>query len=217
MSIIVTCPSCGHKTKAPDTAAGKTGKCPHCKSPVLVPRAAEEPTRGGPDIGIVEAEVVEAEVVPPPIVPPAIVPPAKRRAPEPVEPIGLADASRSAANNPPVNEDENRRPCTVCGEMIPSNALKCRFCGEIFDAALKKQEARKKRRESGNSADDEMSTGDYVVAIICSGIGCIAGIIWMIQGKPKGSKMVIISLCMSVFWTIVRVVIMVAAGEFDQP
>jgi hypothetical protein len=216
MSIIVTCPSCGHKTKAPDTAAGKTGKCPHCKSPVLVPRAAEEPTRGGPDIGIVEAEVVEAEVVQPPIVPPAIVPPAKRRAPDPIEPIGLADPARSlggAVEPPP----EDRRPCPVCGELIPNSALKCRYCGEILDPALKKAEAKKRRRAGGSAADDDMSTGDYVVAIICSWIGCIAGIIWMIQGKPKGIRMLIISACMTVFWVIVRIIIEASTGGFNQP
>ena len=49
-----------------------------------------------------------------------------------------------------------------------------------------------------------MSTGDWVAAILCSGIGCIAGIVWMIQGKPKGKKMFLISLCMNFFWGLVR-------------
>ncbi|HKB42380.1 MAG TPA: hypothetical protein VKD72_38495, partial [Gemmataceae bacterium] len=29
-------------------------------------------------------------------------------------------------------EDEARRPCPMCGEMIIASAVKCRFCGEIF-------------------------------------------------------------------------------------
>lgn len=29
-----------------------------------------------------------------------------------------------------------RRPCPMCGEQILVSALKCRFCGSVFDAAL---------------------------------------------------------------------------------
>ena len=42
------------------------------------------------------------------------------------------------------------------------------------------------------------------VAILCSGIGCIAGLVWMIQGKPKGMKMFGISILMAIFWSFVR-------------
>lgn len=99
----------------------------------------------------------------------------------------------------------NRKPCPACGEMIVNTAAKCRFCGEIFDPALKKKQASSKSfRLSESGADDNMSTGDWVAAILCSGIGCIAGIVWMIQGKPKGTKMFLISLVMVIVWTIVR-------------
>ena len=29
---------------------------------------------------------------------------------------------------------------------------------------------------------------EIIVAILCSGIGCVDGIVWMIQGKPKGKR-----------------------------
>lgn len=67
--------------------------------------------------------------------------------------------------------------------------------GKSFDNEMKHKAA---------AADADMSTGDWVVAILCSGIGCIAGIIWMIQGKPKGSKMLGISLLMIVVWNVIR-------------
>src|SRR4051794_13877451 len=35
--------------------------------------------------------------------------------------------------------DEPRRPCPMCGEMIVASAIKCRFCGEIFDSTLRRQ------------------------------------------------------------------------------
>ena len=98
-------------------------------------------------------------------------------------------------------EDEGRKPCPMCGEMIRDEAVKCRFCGEIFDPELRKRERKKK----GGSSNDDMSVGDYFAAFLCSGIGCIAGIVWMIQGKPKGTKMFLISLVMTVVWTVIRI------------
>ena len=54
------------------------------------------------------------------------------------------------------------------------------------------------------SDDSELGTTDWILAILCSGIGCIMGIIWMVQGKPKGSKMVGISIMFSILWSIIR-------------
>ena len=80
-------------------------------------------------------------------------------------------------------------------------AVKCRFCGEIFDAALKKREKKARR---GYDEDADLTTGEWAVAILCSGIGCIAGIIWMIQGKPKGKKMFLVSSVTACIWTLLR-------------
>jgi hypothetical protein len=93
-----------------------------------------------------------------------------------------------------------RRPCPMCGEMIPVNAVQCRFCHEIFDPSLKKAQGKKYTADT----DENMSTGEWVVAILCSGIGCICGIIWMIQGKPKGKKMLGVSLLFAVLWSVIR-------------
>jgi hypothetical protein len=45
-----------------------------------------------------------------------------------------------------------------------------------------------------------------VLGILCAGIGCIVGIVYVIQGKPKGFKMVLLSICawltLSILWTI---------------
>ncbi len=37
MSIVFACPSCRAELTISDAAAGKTGKCPHCKGPITVP------------------------------------------------------------------------------------------------------------------------------------------------------------------------------------
>lgn len=101
--------------------------------------------------------------------------------------------------------EPNRKPCPACGEMIVATASKCRFCGEILDArALKVKGV---RSTASSSTDDDMTTGDWVVAVLCSGIGCIAGIVWMIQGKPKGAKMVGVSILFALGWGAIRAVL----------
>jgi len=102
---------------------------------------------------------------------------------------------------------EQREPCPVCGELIVRDAVKCRFCGEIFDATLKKQEQKKLKKELAASEGSDLTTFEWIIALLCSGIGCIVGIVWMIQGKPKGKKMLMVSLCVQGFWMVVQFVI----------
>lgn len=102
---------------------------------------------------------------------------------------------------------EDRKPCPMCGEMIQRDAVKCRYCGEIFDPVLRAREMKSK----SVPADEDLSTGDWVLAILCSGIGCIIGIIWLIQGKPKAKKMILVSICMQFVWGFLRMAIEMAA------
>lgn len=105
----------------------------------------------------------------------------------------------------PADEEGDRRPCPMCGEMIKATAVKCRYCGEIFDPELKKAE--KKKKGGADAEGASMTSGDWVVAVLCPTIGCIASVIWMIQGKPKGVKMFGVSLLFGLLWGIVRVAI----------
>jgi predicted RNA-binding Zn-ribbon protein involved in translation (DUF1610 family) len=100
------------------------------------------------------------------------------------------------------------KPCPMCGETIQKSALKCRHCGEIFDPLLR---AQTKKSVASSDSDADLTTGDWVLCIICSGIGCIMGIIYIIQGKPKGTKMLLISLAMQFVWGAVRVALELAA------
>jgi hypothetical protein len=95
-----------------------------------------------------------------------------------------------------------RRPCPECGEMIVAGAAKCRFCGAVFDPRLKKQAA--KKRVNYGVDDDNLNAGEWVLCILCSGIGCIVGIVYAVQGKPKGMKMVGISIAAAVIGGMIR-------------
>jgi predicted RNA-binding Zn-ribbon protein involved in translation (DUF1610 family) len=172
------CSQCGRAISVSDSAAGRKGKC-GCGAILDVP--ASSPPAPAP-------EILDAEVWPDP--PPADPQPSAF----PIEPA-LLDIVEEPA---PAQHEEPRRPCPMCGEMIAVNAIKCRFCGEIFDPALKKAQAKKTA-----GSDDDMTTGEWVIAILCSGIGCIVGIVWLIQGKRKGGKMLGISLLFAVLWNIV--------------
>lgn len=44
-------------------------------------------------------------------------------------------------------------------------------------------------RDAGRRASDsELQTGDWILAVLCSGIGCIMGIVWLVQGEAQGRE-----------------------------
>lgn len=127
---------------------------------------------------------------------------------EPNPLAGFTDEELSSGPTVPTAND--RKPCPACGEMIVRDAVKCRYCGEVFDPVLKKKERKAMKAADG---DADLSTGEWVLAILCSGIGCIMGIIWMIQGKPKGKKMFLVSFLMQIAWGVLRGVLESAANR----
>lgn len=189
MPISFDCKFCGKRLKAPDSAAGKTSKCPQCGKPVTCPEPVydAEPVADQPEI----LDDVDAY-------------------------SDLDDGKPYGVTGPPPEaSDEHRRPCPMCGEMILASAAKCRFCGEVFDKDLKKAQTKKKKKKKKKSwdpEDEDLSGGEWAVAIICSGIGCIAGIVWMIQGKPKGIKMLVVSIIADLVKAGIRFAIMSQGG-----
>ncbi len=62
------------------------------------------------------------------------------------------------------------------------------------------------------AGDDELTGGDWLLCILCSGIGCIVGIVYLIQGQPKGGKMLGISLLFIVLWNLFGFVLGLGSG-----
>ena len=91
----------------------------------------------------------------------------------------------------------------MCGEMIVATAAKCRFCGEVFDPTLKKIKSKKKKKKSYSAEDESLTGSEIAIGILCSVVGCIAGLVWMIQGKPKGLKMVGLSIAADIVKSVV--------------
>ena len=48
---------------------------------------------------------------------------------------GFTDEELSSGTSMPLDND--RKPCPACGESISRKAVKCRFCGEVFDKSLR--------------------------------------------------------------------------------
>ena len=65
-------------------------------------------------------------------------------------------------------------------------------------------------RNRGQSYEDSnLTAGEWFLAIICSTIGCIVGIVYLCQGNPKGGKM----LGFSILFDIIKSAIYIAVTE----
>ena len=184
MPISVKCTDCGKSLKAPDSLAGKKAKCPDCGAIVPIPKAALDAEEMGDG--------------------PVSKPKAK---PKPVEDDddSLFDDIADDEANAPVDENAKRKPCPMCGELIAKTAAKCRYCGEVLDPALRK---RAKKSGSSSSSEDELTGVDIALCVLCSGIGCIVGIVALCRGQSsRGGKMIGISLLMQVVWGIINILI----------
>ena len=176
MPISVKCSDCGKLLKAPDALAGKKAKCPDCGAIVPIPNAA------------LDAEEMGDE--------PVSKPKAKKNLVEEDYDSTFDDIADDEANAP-LDESAKRKPCPMCGELIAKTAAKCRFCGEVLDPALRKRA----KKSSSSSSEDELTGVDIALCVLCSGIGCIVGIVALCRGQSsRGGKMIGISLLMQVVW-----------------
>jgi uncharacterized RDD family membrane protein YckC/DNA-directed RNA polymerase subunit RPC12/RpoP len=114
MTIVFNCGDCGSRIQAPDNLVGQQARCPTCQAVVTVPEklsdAEEVPSQPS------QSRHWEGDITSP-------------------SPTGSPWGERSAYGEEP--GEEGRRPCPMCGEKILTSAIKCRYCGEVFDPALR--------------------------------------------------------------------------------
>ena len=56
----------------------------------------------------------------------------------------------------------------------------------------------------------DLTTVDWVIIVLCSGIGCILGLFRIVQGKPSGVKMLGFSILSMFIWTFIRIAVSTA-------
>jgi hypothetical protein len=90
------------------------------------------------------------------------------------------------------------KACPHCGTANPNTAEFCMNCRGGLARSLSQR------------GETDLSTGDWVLCVLCSGIACILGIVRLIQGKPNAGKMIGVSILFVILWTGVRILLTVA-------
>ena len=117
--IQLTCGGCRKTLSVADEMAGKRGKCPKCKTTLIVPAWASGDD-GGVDLDAL-SKLVDPDAPPPP--------PARsivRLAPSP----SLAAGRKQSTST---YDLVTTRRCPYCDEEIQASAKKCKHCGEWID------------------------------------------------------------------------------------
>jgi hypothetical protein len=206
------CPGCNRTLTFKEDAVGQTHPCPYCQTPVTLQGTAARdfsipPAEAGfaPQAGFPsrmkankalagkicpfcykEIELGE-EVFNCPQCTSTMHFPCRERRGGCANPACAAAALRGPSSGVAAAADEDSIPCRFCGEAIKRQAKKCRHCGEFLDGSA---------RDAPKQAptDDTLSATEIIFGILCGGIACIFGIVWVLQGKKKGWKLIGIAL-----------------------
>ncbi len=177
MPLQVTCPSCTVAFKASDAAAGKQAKCPKCNGLIDIPAAVSA--------AVPADDVLDAEVVSPAL-----------------------DANQYEVEPPlSVPTDDTLKPCPMCGEMISSKAVKCRYCGEVFDKSMVGilGGAADVRDPGWQTVRNGLATVYYCIIVILIAVilMVVAAVILGGMGQQKGDPPIAMIVVFVLFWIVV--------------
>ncbi len=119
MPTIIECPQCQRKLRVPTELADRDVQCPSCGH-TFAGASAPPAFPAVPLMGAVE--------LPSPLESPPVPEPGPRFHPAPEQPAGGQPVPRYG---PPPGQGR----CLACGEMIPGDAERCRYCGEAAPSA----------------------------------------------------------------------------------
>jgi hypothetical protein len=223
MSIVVSC-DCGKQFKVKDEYAGKKGKCTGCGKGFVVPggvkKAAPAVTAASGKPPAMKPAPVKVKAPPPP--PPAAEPAfpdwdalqelettGEVQADEPVTAASARLPLEEKAAPPRVPQ---QKACPFCGSMISSFAIICPDCGTNLKLGGKAPKAGSSKSRGGGGGGgvdfSEMSGLDWVIALLCPGIGVIVGIIRIIRGRPSGAPLLIISVIVNLVGGAIKIALM---------
>lgn len=97
-----------------------------------------------------------------------------------------------------------RAECRFCGESITVGSRKCPYCGEFQAEADRRLYA---RRKAASDTDARLQPVDYVMAFLCPNIACIVGIVYAVQSKPKGWKLILLQFAGQAVWFVIANVV----------
>ena len=79
--------------------------------------------------------------------------------------------------------------------MLSAQATQCPYCGE---SSVDKTAAAK-----AVAVKSSLTAAEWIIAIICPPFGGIMGLMYLIQGKRRGSRLIVASLGAFVVWILI--------------
>jgi hypothetical protein len=214
MTIAVTCPHCQARLTLKDEFAGRRGACPKCKGAIQVPAARQSAPLAQPPAaasGVDDPIRVSCPQCGKVLQGRASMAGKRVKCPACSQVLVLPGGQEeAAAMQPAVHQPLAEQPQSSWFDQAMDDYVIAKPSGSrepvvhaanpyLAPANVGGGAALKRSRSSG---DSDLTLFDWMIVVFFGGIACILGIIWMIQGNPKGGKMILAVLMVGVAWVV---------------